>query len=157
MAQEIERKFLVISDAWRGHAAGVFYRQGYLSAGLGPTVRVRIAGSIAFLTIKGPTIGISRLEFEYPVPLADAEQLLALCVGPLIEKNRFEILHAGRIWQVDEFLGDNAGLIVAEVELASATDEIDLPDWVGKEVSHDARYSNANLASNPFSQWKQPE
>jgi CYTH domain-containing protein len=153
MSLEIERKFLVSSDAWRGHAVGVIYRQGYLSTVPERTVRVRIAGTDAFLTVKGLTTNNSRLEFEYFIPLADAEQLLALCEGPLVEKTRFEIPHAGRTWQVDEYLGDNRGLIIAEVELSSATDEVVAPDWIGREVSGDARYYNSSLASKPFSRW----
>ena len=155
MPRETERKFLVTSDAWRGRALGVTYRQGYLSTVPERIVRVRTAGAEAFLTVKGPTTDNSRLEFEYHIPLADAEQMLALCEGPLVEKTRFEIPHAGRIWQVDEFLGDNRGLIVAEVELASAADAIDIPDWIGTEVSGDPRYYNSNLAITPFSQWTQ--
>jgi CYTH domain-containing protein len=157
MAREIERKFLVASDAWRGRAVGVTYRQGYLSTVPERTVRVRTAGNAAFLTIKGLTTGNSRLEFEYSIPLADAEQMLAMCDGPLIEKTRFEIPHAGKIWQVDEFLGDNRGLIVAEVELESTADRLDIPEWIGREVSGDPRYYNSNLAMTSFTRWEQTE
>ena len=118
MAIEIERKFLVQGDAWRS-APAVYYSQGYLNRDKSRTVRVRIAGEAAFLTIKGITQGASRAEFEYPIPLADAYQLLALCELPLIEKYRREIPYQGLLWEVDEFLGDNAGLVVAELELGS--------------------------------------
>jgi len=151
MPQEIERKFLVTSDSWRGRAVGVTYRQGYLSKDPERTVRVRIAGDDAFLTVKGLTTGNSRPEFEYRIPLADAEAMLGLCEGPLVEKTRFEIPHAGRVWEVDEFLGDNCGL----VELASDGDEFEVPDWIGREVSGDPRYYNSNLAITPFSRWAQ--
>ena len=155
MPREIERKFLVASDSWRGRAVGVIYRQGYLSTDPERIVRVRTAGDDAFLTVKGLTTGNSRLEFEYPIPFADAEQMLALCKGPLVEKTRFEIPYAGKIWQVDEFLGDNLGLIVAEVELSSDADRIELPDWIGNEVSSDPRYYNSSLTITLFSRWSQ--
>ena len=155
MPHEIERKFLVVSDSWRGRSEGVIYRQGYLSIAPERTVRVRVAGEVAYLTIKGLTTNNSRLEFEYSIPLADSEQMLAFCQGPLIEKKRFEIPHAGKIWQVDEFLGDNYGLIVAEIELTTNAERIDKPDWIGCEVSGDPRYYNSSLAVAPFSKWKQ--
>ena len=155
MPREIERKFLVTSDAWRGRAAGVTYRQGYLSMVPERTVRVRTADGDAYLTVKGLTTDYRRLEFEYLIPLAEAEQMLALCEGPLIEKTRFKIPHAGKIWEVDEFLGDNRGLIVAEVELSSSTEDVTVPDWIGAEVSGDPRYYNSNLAVTPFSRWTQ--
>ncbi|WP_448602375.1 CYTH domain-containing protein [Thermoleptolyngbya sp.] len=154
MAQEIERKFLVVGDRWRGLAEGVTYRQGYLLSGVGRTVRVRIAGTQGFLTIKGATEGLSRREFEYEIPLADAEELLdTLCDRPLIEKTRYTIPYAGLLWEVDEFWGDNDGLIVAEVELSSPDQTVQLPDWIGEEVSHDPRYFNAALVQHPYRQW----
>jgi adenylate cyclase len=152
MAVEIERKFLVVGDAWRD-APAVFYSQGYLNRDKARTVRVRIAGEEAFLTIKGSSIGARRAEFEYPIPLWDARELLAMCEQPLIEKNRRKILHEGFIWEVDEFLGENLGLVVAEIELPSEDTAFAKPDWVGEEVTDDARYFNSNLSRVPFSHW----
>jgi CYTH domain-containing protein len=154
MGMEIERKFRVRSDAWRVGATGETYRQGYLSSVQERTVRVRVAGTRAMLTIKGPTRGISRLEFEYPIPLDDANMLLdELCEGPLIDKVRYRIPYGGLIWEVDEFGGDNAGLVIAEVELAHEQQAIELPPWIGAEVSGDSRYFNSSLARHPYSQW----
>ncbi len=154
MAQEIERKFLVTSDRWRSLAQGIDYLQGYLSTVPDRTVRARIAGETGYLTIKGPTVGISRLEFEYEIPLDDAKQLLdELCEQPIIEKHRYKISFGGLVWEVDEFHGVNEGLVVAEVELESADQAIDLPDWVGEEVSGDPRYFNAALVRRPFNTW----
>lgn len=154
MGVEIERKFLLQGDAWRGLGQAVLLRQGYLSSARERVVRVRIEGEQAMLTIKGANVGATRGEWEYPIPLADAAELLdGLCEQPLIEKYRHRIEHAGMVWEVDEFLGANAGLIVAEIELASEDQPFDKPDWVGAEVSGDARYYNANLIRHPFSQW----
>lgn len=153
MATEIERKFLVLSDGWRT-TDGVLYRQGYLNRDKLRTVRVRQAGDQAFLTIKGKTTGISRMEFEYPIPVAEAQDLLALCDGGLIEKIRHKIDYAGLTWEVDEFLGANAGLVVAEVELTTTEQAIELPAWVGVEVSNDPKYYNSNLSSSPFLSWQ---
>lgn len=154
MATEIERKFLVTSDAWRAGAVGVAYRQGYLSAAKGRTVRVRAAGDKAYLTIKGARDGISRAEFEYEIPLADATYMLnALCIQPLIEKTRWTLDYAGLTWEVDEFAGANAPLVLAEVELESEAQAVPLPDWAGEEVSTDYRYTNAYLAQNPYALW----
>lgn len=155
MAIEIERKFLVQGDTWRSLAIEVLdYRQGYISRGKGRTVRVRRAGDRAYLTIKGATIGITRSEFEYEIPVADAEIMLStLCDRPLIEKKRYRIPIDDLIWEVDEFLGENQGLILAEVELQQAEQSIPLPDWIGKEVSDDPRYFNANLVMHPFTHW----
>ncbi len=152
MAVEIERKFRVTGDAWRNDS-GVLYRQGYLNRDKVRTVRIRIAGSAAFLTIKGKSTGATRAEFEYPVPMDDAQALLALCDGPLIEKTRYIVLHAGHRWEVDEFAGDNAGLVVAELELSAEEEAFDRPAWLGEEVTHDARYFNSNLATQPFCTW----
>jgi CYTH domain-containing protein len=152
MAIEIERKFLVVGDGWRT-SDGVLYRQGYLNRDKMRTVRVRQAGDQAFLTIKGKTTGISRAEFEYPIPVAEAQDLLVLCDGGLIEKIRHKMTYAGLLWEIDEFLGDNAGLVVAEVELKTAEQAIELPVWVGVEVSDDAKYYNSNLSTYPFSSW----
>jgi adenylate cyclase len=154
MGVEIERKFLVKRDRWNPAIAGTRYCQGYVTSGKGRTVRVRIAGDQGFLTLKGPTRGLSRAEFEYPIPLADAEELLnTLCDRPLIEKIRYKINHAGLLWEVDEFLGENQGLLMAEVELTDAQQSVTLPDWVGQEVSGDRRYFNAYLVRHPFQSW----
>lgn len=154
MAVEIERKFLVRDARWKHGAQGVLYRQGYLSSDQRSTVRVRIAGEQAFFTIKGQTTGISRLEFEYPMPLPDAAIMLEqLCSGPLIEKTRYRVEYAGNIWEVDEFAGDNSGLILAEIELSHEAQLFDKPDWLGQEVSGDPRYFNSSLARNPFTKW----
>ena len=154
MGVEIERKFLLQGDAWRGLGQAVLLRQGYLSSTRERVVRVRIEGEQAMLTIKGANVGATRGEWEYPIPLADAVELLdGLCEQPLIEKVRHRIEYAGMVWEVDEFLGANAGLVVAEIELHSADQPFEKPDWIGVEVSDDARYYNANLNRHPFSQW----
>lgn len=149
MAVEIERKFLVQGDSWR-EAPAVYYSQGYLSRAKERTVRVRIAGEEAFLTIKGISAGASRAEFEYPIPLWDARELLALCEQPLIEKYRRKILYEGFVWEVDEFLGENQGLVVAEIELPAENTQFEKPEWAGREVTEDSRYFNSNLSLNPY-------
>jgi adenylate cyclase len=154
MATEIERKFLVNGDEWRSLSTGTLYRQGYLSTKKSCTVRVRLAGEQGYLTIKGLTEGFSRPEYEYAIPAEDAQEMLDnLCDRPLIEKTRYKIEAAGLIWEVDEFAGENQGLIIAEVELTDANQTLELPSWIGKEVSDDPRYYNANLAQHPFNQW----
>lgn len=154
MALEIERKFLTVSDRWKTLAEGITYRQGYLSSEKERTVRVRTVETRGFLTVKGASRGAVRVEFEYEIPLVDARQMLDhLCEKPLIEKIRRKITHAGLVWEVDEFLGENQGLVVAEVELATEDQAVTLPDWVGVEVTHDARYFNSNLARTPYSRW----
>ena len=154
MPTEIERKFLVIGDEWRSLAAGVDYRQGYISAVEGRVVRVRVAGDQGYLTIKGPSQGIARSEFEYAIPVDDAlEMLRTLCEPPLIEKQRYKIEWSGLTWEIDEFAGDNQGLILAEVELEDANQAIELPPWIGEDVSSDPRYYNSNLVKHPFSRW----
>jgi CYTH domain-containing protein len=153
MATEIERKFLVTSDAWRDGQSGVLLQQGYLSRDPDRTVRVRIAGEAAFLTIKGRSKGLTRSEFEYPLPLDEARELLALCLPPLIEKRRHEVLYGGHVWEIDEFSGDNAGLIVAELELPAEDTAFEAPPWLGREVSDDPRYFNSNLSQRPFTRW----
>jgi len=155
MGVEIERKFLVDGEAWRTLGAATLLRQGYLSADPARTVRVRIDGERAFLTIKGKSVGASRGEWEYPIPVADAAQLLdGLCQQPLVEKVRRRIAVGPHTWEVDEFLGANAGLAVAEIELASEDEAFDKPDWIGREVTGDTRYFNSNLIRHPYSQWK---
>ncbi|RTL45480.1 MAG: CYTH domain-containing protein [Burkholderiales bacterium] len=154
MGIEIERKFLVVSEAWREQASQATpFSQGYLSRDPARTVRVRIAGPRAFLTIKGPTTGAARAEFEYPVPVEDARQLLALSDGPVVEKVRHLCLVDGMTWEVDEFLGANAGLVVAEIELVSESQAFTRPAWLGAEVTGDGRYVNANLAVHPYQGW----
>ena len=156
MATEIERKFRIVGDAWRQHAgSGKRYRQGYLSIEPERTVRVRtVNDDQGFVTVKGETVGTRRSEFEFAIPYADAEEMLdTLCLQPLIEKTRYRISHAGLLWEVDEFSGDNGGLVVAEVEMTDENQDIDIPDWVGPDVSDDARYYNANLVTCPFSKW----
>lgn len=154
MANEIERKFLVKGDGWRSLASGTEYRQGYIPTKNGSSVRVRIAGDRGFLTVKGPTKGISRLEFEYLIPVEDARTMLEeLCERPQIEKTRYKIELNGLTWEIDEFSGENQGLIVAEVELTDENQTIQLPEWIDKEVSGDSRYFNINLVKHPFSQW----
>lgn len=151
MAVEIERKFLVISDEWRPFVrSNQWFRQGYLSHGPGPTVRVRRAGPAAFITVKGDG-RIARPEFEYEIPVADADAMLAgLCDKPLVEKTRHEVWHAGLLWQVDEFEGGNAGLVLAEVELAAADQAFQMPDWAGCEVTDDLGYRNSELSRLPI-------
>jgi adenylate cyclase len=154
MATEIERKFLVKDDGWRGLGTGSHYRQGYLSTDPERTVRERVAAGKGYLTIKGKTMNAARSEYEYAIPVQDAEAILdELCERPLIEKTRYRIDHEGLVWEVDEFEGENAGLVIAEVELASADQMVVLPAWVGEEVTADPRYYNANLIANPFSRW----
>lgn len=153
MAEEIERKFLVVGDSWRDPEAGLSCRQGYLTTHPERVVRVRAMGGRAYLTIKGSGAGITRPEFEYEIPLGDAEQLFDLCEQPLIEKTRFKIPHEGLVWEVDVFHGANEGLVVAECELEAEDQEIVKPAWVGEEVTADPRYYNARLAGHPFRDW----
>lgn len=153
MGQEIERKFLVKGDSWRTDS-GTLIRQGFLHNEVESTVRVRTAGQRAYLTVKGGISGITRTEFEYEIPLEDANEMLdELCQKPLIEKIRHEIDIRGFIWEIDEFLRENAGLVVAEIELDDEEQEFRKPDWLELEVSEDARYLNANLVKNPYSKW----
>ena len=165
MPLEIERKYRVTSDAWRALAHAVIpMAQGYLndSASLDSgaqkaSVRVRIQGEQAFLNLKSREIGHTRQEFDYPIPVEEARALLALCVGGLIDKRRHLVRHGGLLWEVDEFLGDNAGLVVAEVELEQADQAIELPEWAGEEVTDQVRYYNLALAARPYSQWSDTE
>lgn len=153
--KEIERKFLVVSDDWRGGTDSVLIRQGFLSTSKERTVRVRVIGEKAFLTVKGLTVGITRSEFEYEIPKADAEIMLQdLCEKPLIEKRRYMRWSYHLCFEIDEFLGENEGLVIAELELSSETQTFERPSWLGAEVSHDPRYYNANLIKNPYSSWK---
>ena len=156
MALEIERKFLVTGDEWR-KADGVVLRQGYLSTHPERTVRVRIEGERATLSVKGFTRGATRSEYEYDIPPEEAGELLRLCEPPLIEKLRRRLEYNGLIWEVDEFLGDNQGLVVAELELEREDRPFTKPPWVGEEVTHDPRFYNANLVANPFTKWQNPD
>ncbi len=154
MPLEIERKFLLRGEGWRALGAGVPYRQGYLSTDPGRNVRVRLVRDKGYLTIKGITVGAARAEYEYEIPAADASEMLdKLCERPLIEKTRYRVEHQGFVWEVDEFDGDNAGLIIAEVELDEEDQAIVLPDWIGIEVTGDPRYYNASLITNPYTSW----
>lgn len=154
MGLEIERKFLVIGADWKVLAAGTVYRQGYLSVDPERTVRVRRAGEAAFLTVKGPTSGASRAEYEYRIDCAEADAMLdGLCLRPLVEKIRYRIPHAGLTWELDEFLGDNRGLVLAEIELEREDQEFELPGWAGQEVTGDPRYFNSYLVNRPFTTW----
>lgn len=154
MATEIERKFLVKGDEWRKLGKGTVYRQGYLSTVKERVVRVRTIDDKGYLTIKGITTGATRLEFEYEIPVEDANQMLdELCERPLIEKTRYVVEYGGLTWEIDEFAGENQGLILAEVELSSEDQQIELPDWIGEEVTGDPRYFNSNLIKHPFTRW----
>lgn len=154
MGREIERKFLVIGDSWRTADKGIMVRQGHLSTDSERVVRVRIAGEKGFLTIKGKGKGLVRPEYEYEIPRQDAEEILdGICIGHIIEKTRCHVQYKGRTWEIDQFHGENQGLVVAEVELESEDQEIQRPDWLGDEVSGDPRYLNVNLALRPFGQW----
>ncbi len=154
MAQEIERKFLTKSDAWRSQARGRFYRQGYLSTAKERTVRIRTIKNEGYITVKGIAKGAARAEYEYEIPVTDANEMLdTLCEQPIIEKMRYEIEHNELIWVVDEFDGVNKGLILVEVELSDENQKIALPDWVGAEVTGDPNYFNSNLTRNPYLKW----
>jgi len=154
MAHEIERKFLLRSEDWRGLAPGRAYVQGYLADNAACSVRVRVAQNTASLSIKSATIGAVRHEFEYALPLAEALQMLDLLVQkPLIEKTRYTIGYKGFYWEIDEFHGENQGLIVAEIELEREDQAFEKPAWIGEEVTGDPRYYNANLARAPYSAW----
>lgn len=154
MGVEIERKYLVKGDDWKTQGKGQLYQQGYLSSHSDRTVRVRTVGDSGYLTIKGKTAGASRPEYEYPIPFPDAQFMLdQLCEQPIIKKTRYEISYQGLVWEVDEFHEENLGLVVAEVELTDEQQTVELPDWVDREVTGEAKYYNANLIRHPFSQW----
>ena len=156
MSKEIERKFLVEGDSWKKETAGVLYRQGYLNSEKERTVRVRTIADRGFLTVKGITIGCTRLEFEYEIPYADAEKMLdELAEKPIIEKLRYVIPAGDRLkWEIDEFLGVNQGLVVAEIELPSEETGFNKPEWLGQEGSYDPRFFNANLVAHPYRTWQ---
>jgi len=154
MGEEIERKFLVSGEAWRETAEGTRYRQGFLSTEPERTVRVRVAGPRGSITVKGKNLGARRAEFEYEIPVADAERMLdTLCKRPLIEKVRYVLAVGAHTWEIDVFEGDNAGLVVAEIELRREDEAFERPEWVGDEVTDDPRYFNSNLVANPYRAW----
>ena len=151
---EIERKFLLKDDSWRLSAVGKKYHQGYLSSNKERTVRIRTIDDRGYLTIKGIAKGAVRVEYEYEIPAAEAQAMLEdLCEKPLIEKIRYKIKHHGLVWEVDEFYGENQGLIMAEVELDFKDQKFEKPEWVGAEVTGDSKYFNSNLIHHPYSQW----
>jgi len=155
VAQEIERKFLIDLVELGSLEGGVTIKQGYISTSDKTVVRARIAGEQAFLTIKGENKGVTRSEFEYEIPVSDAEQIISeLCNGPVVEKTRYLVVHSGHTWEVDIFLGDNEGLVVAEIELTSEGESFEIPHWVTVEVSGDAKYYNSSLLDNPFKRWQ---
>ena len=152
--QEIEYKFLVTSDEWKKNAEGVDYKQGYLSTDNKRTVRVRLEGNVPKLTIKGEKAGPAGKEFEYDIPYEDAVYLLEnLCLKPLVEKRRFKVEYEDFTWDIDEFLGQNEGLVLAEIELQDINQKFNKPVWVGKNVTDDPKYKNSNLVKNPFKNW----
>ncbi len=154
MPKEIERKFLLQNDNWKSQfTSRQIIKQGYLSTQKERAVRVRVLGEKGFLTIKGETVGMTRLEFEYEIPVQEANELLELCEKPLVEKERFIISQGKLNWEIDIFEGDNEGLNLAEVELEDENQEIEIPDWVGEEVTYDSRYFNSNLVKMPFKSW----
>ena len=156
MALEIEHKFLLRDERWRDQVErSLRMRQGYLVSDATRSVRVRVAGDQGYLNIKSGTLGIARREYEYRIPLDEAEELLdTLCEKPLLEKTRHFIHYGDHLWEVDEFGGDNAGLIVAEVELGTVDEAFARPDWIGEEVSHDLRYYNSQLVRHPYKDWR---
>ncbi len=155
MPYEIERKFLVTNDSWNKLTTGIRYRQAYLSRTPERTVRVRVADGQGFLTIKGINAGARRVEFEYEIPLGDATVMIdTLCVAPVLEKDRYTLEYAGFRWEIDVFLGENQGLVVAEIELEQEEQYFSRPHWLGREVTGDARYYNSNLGVHPYSQWR---
>jgi CYTH domain-containing protein len=156
MPQEIERKFLVKDDSWKQHAdSGEHFRQSFIYSRSGKSVvRIRIAGQQAYITLKGKPVSFTRPEFEYPIPLDDARQMLDnLCDSAAVEKTRYEVKYHDKFWVVDVFEGGNAGLVMAEIELGSEAEQFDLPPWAGQEVTADSRYCNSNLAQHPFQSW----
>lgn len=154
MGVEIERKFLVLGESWKQTwSCKKTIRQGYLNLNPKRTVRVRLVDDVAFLTIKGMSSGATRTEFEYPIPVHEAQELLQMCEGPLLEKERFMIHHEGLVWELDAFMGDNEGLVVAEVELSAEDEEIAFPAWVGVEVTGNPDYYNASLIQRPYTSW----
>ena len=154
MALEIERKFLVKQTDFLKPLTGQKYRQAYLSSHKKRTVRIRLAGEHAYLTVKGKSNGPVRKEYEYRIPFSEGQELLRLCPKPYIEKTRYKLAYEGKIWEIDVFENDNEGLVMAEIELSSPDEAFISPDWLGEEVTKDPRYYNSNLAKHPYSEWK---
>ncbi|WP_207532538.1 CYTH domain-containing protein [Desertivirga arenae] len=156
MKFEIERKYLLNKDKWANYEkpSGDFYRQGYILKDPAKTVRVRLTNSNAYITIKGSVKGISRVEYEYEIPQADAKELLDHFCSSELSKIRYKILFEGKVWEVDEFQGDNEGLIIAEIELESEDEKYNLPDWVIEDVTGDVRYYNSQLTEYPYKNWE---
>lgn len=155
MPLEIERKFLVKNQSFKQLGTAVHIHQGFLNTDKERVVRVRIQGKLAFLTVKGSSKGIARAEYEYRIPVEDAKYMLEnLCIKPTIEKYRYRINVEGFTWEVDEFMGENKGLVIAEIELEKTGQQFPKPEWIGEEVTSDTRYYNANLVKNPYRNWK---
>jgi adenylate cyclase len=156
MGIEIERKFLVNKEKWNQviKEEKALFRQGYIVSDPAKTIRVRRTEEVGYLTIKGPAVGLSRPEYEYSIPKEDAQQLLDSFCNSEVSKIRYFIAHNNKLWEVDEFLGQNEGLIVAEIELASEDESFSIPDWIDKEVTDEKKYSNSNLAINPYRNWR---
>lgn len=158
MAKEIERKFRVKSNAYRNTGERKYYKQGYLSTDKGRTVRIRIVDNQGYITVKGAAQSLSRDEYEYAIPATDANEMLDnLCLKPLIEKYRYRVPYAGMVWEVDEFLRENSGLIVAEIEIPAEDHPFCIPDWIGKEVTNDRKYFNSCLVQRPYSAWEKDD
>lgn len=156
MPIEIERKFLLKNEGWQTADEGTLYRQGYIVSGVGKVVRIRVAGSTGFITIKGSSQEglLSRSEYEYEIPLPDANEMLdTLCESGIIEKRRHKVKYGNHVWEIDVFAGNNTGLVVAEIELQAEDEAFDIPDWIGDEVTDDPRYANSQLAKVPYNQW----
>ena len=155
MGVEIERKYLVDIAKWQlvDKPVGDFYRQGYMHKEPGKTIRIRITDTAGFITIKGKSQGATRAEYEYDIPVADAEELLSDFCDEVITKTRYRIEYAGKTWEVDVFSGDNEGLIIAEIELHDEAEQFAIPDWVAREVTGEKRYFNSNLSVHPYTRW----
>ena len=155
MGTEIEKKYLIVNDDWRKESdEGTYMVQGYMGTNEKSSIRIRIHGETANLNIKSSTIGITRSEYDYPVPIDEAKEILeTLCDRPYVEKTRYHVMYEGHEWEIDVFAGDNDGLIVAEIELGSVDEEFKLPDWIGEDVSDDPRYYNVCLVTHPYKDW----
>ena len=154
MGKEIERKFLVKGSYFKKMCIGHLYKQGYLNSNPDRTVRLRLVGNKGFLTIKSKRNGITREEFEYEIPYTDAEEILhSICEKPFIEKTRYLYKYNGHIWEIDEFHGENEGLVIAEIELENENDNFSIPEWIGEEVTHEYKYTNSSLVTNPYKNW----
>ncbi|MCX7921495.1 MAG: CYTH domain-containing protein [Clostridia bacterium] len=155
MGREIERKFLVKDKSFKQLATGSLYRQGYLNSDFHRVVRVRVNDNRGFITVKGKATGATRTEYEYEIPLNDANDMLNnLCEKPIIEKQRYKYEYLGFIWEIDEFYGENEGLVLAEIELEDENIDFPKPHWVEKEVTHDFRYTSSSLIKEPYKNWK---